>query len=94
MHNTARQESLKRQDRTGYGASEPPVSNVTAAANEDSPLLLNIAEVAKLLQVSVRTVNRLDSGGWMPKAIRILGCKRFRRNEIVAWIAAGCPKPE
>ena len=92
MHKTAKQEFLKRLDRNGYGASEPPTFK--SVASDDSPLLLTIEEVAELINLSVRTIHRLVSAKEMPLPIRVRGCKRFRRNEIVAWVAAGCPKPE
>lgn len=53
--------------------------------------LLTVAEVAAILAVSVRTVWRLNSGGQLPEAVSIGSSKRWRRDEIFAWIKTGCP---
>ncbi|MEX0701311.1 MAG: helix-turn-helix domain-containing protein [Planctomycetales bacterium] len=58
---------------------------------EQSPLL-TAPEVARLLRLSDRTVRRLDSAGRLPRGLRIGGSKRWRRDELLAWIAAGCPR--
>ncbi|MEX0702456.1 MAG: helix-turn-helix domain-containing protein [Planctomycetales bacterium] len=58
---------------------------------EHSPLL-TAREVAQLLRLSDRTVRRLDSAGRLPRGLRIGGSKRWRRDELLAWIAAGCPR--
>lgn len=94
MHRTANHNALKRLDLAGGRANDIAASNTFAAPSVDSPLILTIGEVAELLKISVRSVNRLDSARWMPMPIRILGCKRWRRLEIEAWVAAGCPKSD
>ena len=54
-------------------------------------LLLSIADLAQLLNTSSRTVHRLKSAGLIPSPVRI-GCRpRWRREEIAAWLEAGCP---
>lgn len=58
---------------------------------EQSPLL-TAPEVARLLRLSDRTIRRLDSAGRLPRGLRIGGSKRWRRDELLAWIAAGCPR--
>ncbi|MEX0717056.1 MAG: helix-turn-helix domain-containing protein [Planctomycetaceae bacterium] len=58
---------------------------------EQSPLL-TAPEVARLLRLSDRTVRRLDSSGCLPRGLRIGGSKRWRRDELLAWIGAGCPR--
>jgi predicted DNA-binding transcriptional regulator AlpA len=57
-------------------------------------LLLTAEDLARLLQLSGKTIKRMDQAGRLPRAVR-LGerghTKRWRRDEIDAWIAAGCP---
>lgn len=52
---------------------------------DQDPLLLTLAEVAKLLQVSQRTAWGLAKEGKLP-SIRIGRCLRFPRRDIEAWI--------
>lgn len=53
--------------------------------------LLQAADVAKILNVSIRTLWRLDSASQLPKSLTIGRSRRWRREEIVAWVNAGCP---
>jgi excisionase family DNA binding protein len=54
-------------------------------------LLIAAAEVAKLLQISKRTLARLQSKGAIPPPVRLGGSVRWRLEEIQKWIADGCP---
>jgi predicted DNA-binding transcriptional regulator AlpA len=58
------------------------------------PLLLPIEDVALILAVSIRSVQRLNSAGDLPEPVLIRGSVRWRRADIEAWVAAGCPKRE
>lgn len=59
-----------------------------------SPMLIPVADVAKLLGVGVRTVWRMVSGNEMVKPIRFRGNVRWNRKDLESWIEAGCPSPE
>jgi len=54
------------------------------------PLLITAAELARLLQVSTRTLWRLRSAGELPEAVRLGGAVRWRLDEIRKWIAGSC----
>lgn len=54
-------------------------------------VLLTAEELAEMLKVAVRTVWRLRSSGKLPRPVSIGSSIRWRKNEIVAWIDAGCP---
>ncbi len=58
---------------------------------EQTGLAVDAAELAKLLQVSLRHVNALNSSGRLPKPIRLGRSVRWPREELVRWIAAGAP---
>ncbi|MCX7418876.1 MAG: helix-turn-helix domain-containing protein [Planctomycetia bacterium] len=60
----------------------------TTANNE----LLDIRAVASELLggCSVRHVRRLADSGKMPSPVRLGALIRFRRSELVQWIAGGC----
>jgi excisionase family DNA binding protein len=54
--------------------------------------LVDIEWVASQLTVSSRHVRRLLDAGSMPLPIRLGSLVRWRRQEILDWIAAGCPR--
>lgn len=56
--------------------------------------LIRAQELASLLNVSVRTVWRLQSGGSIPQPIRLGGVVRWRLDEVRDWISRGCPNPQ
>jgi excisionase family DNA binding protein len=64
---------------------------VVAPASPSEPLLITAEEFAELMQVSVRSVWRLRSAGEIPEPVRIGGTIRWRREEVLQWIEAGCP---
>jgi predicted DNA-binding transcriptional regulator AlpA len=53
--------------------------------------LLNVDEVAAILNVSRRSVWRMRDGGNMPIPVKVMGCVRWRDEDIYAWINDGCP---
>lgn len=69
-------------------------ANVSPVLNLSKPsvVLMGVKEVAHCLNLSERTIWRLNGAGKLPKPVSIGGkSKRWRMNEIAAWIAAGCP---
>lgn len=54
-------------------------------------IAVDAGRLAELLDLSVRTIRRLDSSGKLPRPVRIGGAVRWRMDEIDAWLAAGCP---
>lgn len=57
-------------------------------------VLISAEELARMLNVSLRTVRRLVAARHAPAPIRLGTCVRWRRGEVLAWIAAGCPQQE
>ena len=73
--------------------AKPPAGHAPVGfVNESLPLLLTKKEGAQLVNISVRTIDRLLDADWMPELVEVLGCKRFRRAELELWVASGCPK--
>jgi len=71
-------------------------TNVTGTdAGQDMPpvesALLDVEQVAALLRCSTRTVYRLADAGKMPRPVKLGSLVRWRRGEILDWIAEGCP---
>lgn len=64
------------------------------SGNVCNTLLITVDEVAELLGIARRTVQRMDSAGKLPSPLR-LGlsgkCIRWNKAELESWIAAGCP---
>ncbi len=56
-----------------------------------SPILISAEELAKLMDVSVRTLWRLLSAGKVPQPVRIGRNTRWRLAEIREWIEKGYP---
>jgi excisionase family DNA binding protein len=67
---------------------------VTTSPPADTPVaaLLDVRAVAALLDCSTRHVYRLADGGRMPAPIRLGALVRWRRQELLDWLAAGCPR--
>ena len=59
----------------------------------EEPLLLRAQELARLLNISLRTLWRLHSAGALPRPLRLGAAVRWRADDIKQWIAAGCPGP-
>ncbi len=54
--------------------------------------LLSARDVAALLgRCSTRHLYRMVDAGRMPRPIKLGGLVRWRRDELLDWIAAGCP---
>ncbi|MBX9681854.1 MAG: helix-turn-helix domain-containing protein [Gemmataceae bacterium] len=66
----------------------PPLED---SDGEASPLLITADEVARLLNLSKRTLWRLLSAGKLPAPVRLGNAVRWRREEIRQWISQGCP---
>jgi excisionase family DNA binding protein len=58
-----------------------------------APLRITAEEVAGMLDISARTLWRLVSARRIVAPLKIGGSTRWRRAEIEAWVAAGCPVP-
>jgi prophage regulatory protein len=74
-----------------------PTTNTRNPADLPSgepPLLIGAEVVAALTQRSVRSVWRDNAEGRLPRPLRVGGAVRWRREEIVRWVAAGCPSRE
>lgn len=54
-------------------------------------VLLRVKEVAALLAISARQVWKLNTTGRLPMPVRLGRSVRWRRVELQAWLAAGCP---
>jgi excisionase family DNA binding protein len=65
------------------GAIAPAVS--AAALGSDGPLLLTIADLCRLLQVSRSTLHRMAASGKIPGRITLGAQVRYHRPTVEAW---------
>ena len=66
----------------------------TKPTNTTSSILIDAAEVARLLSVSKPTIWRLRDDGKLPPTISLTSqCIRWNRDAVLSWINAGCPVP-
>ena len=63
----------------------------TADAPEGVGLLIDIDQLSVLLRRSVASLERDQTAGRLPAQVYVGGSRRWRRAEVVAWVAAGCP---
>ena len=55
-------------------------------------VLIDAAELARMLSVSKPTIWRMREDGKLPLAIALTSqCIRWRRDAVLSWIDAGCP---
>jgi len=66
-------------------------SGVSLNNDAVEPLMITAAQVARMLQVSLRTLWRMRSAGDLPTPLRVGAAVRWRKEEIIRWIADGCP---
>ena len=56
-----------------------------------APELLTRTETVKILRCSLKHLDNMIAKGQCPKPIRLGKAPRFRKAELLEWIAAGCP---
>lgn len=71
----------------------PPAPTPTTVPQRMACELLTAVQLAELLNISERTLYRLKSRGSLPAPIQLGGSIRWRRTEILQWVADGCPPP-
>ena len=55
-------------------------------------VLIDAAELARMLSISKPTIWRMKEAGKLPKEIALTSqCIRWRRDAVLEWIDAGCP---
>lgn len=55
------------------------------------PLLVSASTLAKMLEISKRSLWRLLSAGKLPRPVRLGGAVRWKLPEVQKWIDGGCP---
>jgi excisionase family DNA binding protein len=83
-----------RPDAALVERPSPPPPPIKPESSPEMVGLIDGKEVAKLLNVSFRTVYRLKDSGRMPQPVRLGNAVRWSREAIKSWIEAGCPRED
>jgi predicted DNA-binding transcriptional regulator AlpA len=78
---------------TTDGSTEVPAPDPPGRPTTEG-LLIDIGQLSALLRRSVASLERDQARGRLPAPVYVGGSRRWRRAEIVAWVAAGCPPRE
>ncbi len=65
--------------------------SVLSPATDSPATLLDVDQVASILNCSPRHVYRLADSGAMPRPRHLGALVRWSRLEIEAWVKSGCP---
>lgn len=68
-----------------------PSEAMTSISKTTESLLLTAERMAKLLDISKRTLWRLRSAGKLPRPVALGGSVRWKAEEVRRWIDGGCP---
>lgn len=60
-------------------------------ATDTPPLLIDVAEAARLTGLSPRTIWRYASSGRFLPPVRVGGRRLWNRQKLVEWVNSGCP---
>jgi hypothetical protein len=71
------------------------ISNELGGLGTDRPLLVNFKVAADLIGVGVSTFYAMDRSGELgPRGVRLRRRRLWRRDELVEWVRADCPRRE
>ena len=65
--------------------------SLSGSSAHDEPLAYDARSLARLLDVCVRHIRRLDANGALPRPIRLGRAKRWPAEVIREWLLAGSP---
>ena len=74
-----------------YGVIAMATQTLPADAPASLPALLDVRAVAAMLNCSARHVYRLADSGRLTTPVKLGTLIRWRRDELTAWLDAGCP---
>lgn len=53
--------------------------------------LIGVRNLCEMLDVARTTIYRLKDSGRLPQPLKLGGSVKWRKDEIDAWVDAGCP---
>ncbi len=83
---------MAEQASTQNQNTKPPGEQVTGQSEPTAEsAMLDVKQVAEMLQCSTRHVYRLSDAGRMPRPLKLGQLCRWRRASLVEWLNANCP---
>jgi predicted DNA-binding transcriptional regulator AlpA len=73
---------------------QPPSPNSNPPAAPPEPLLIDVAELARLTSLSVRTLRRMDASRDVPGRVVVGRRVLYQTEAIREWVRAGLPGRE
>ena len=68
--------------------------NAKSEMGHGGSAMLDVKQVATLLNCSARHVYRLCDAGKMPRPVKLGALVRWGRKDVINWIERGCPSCE
>ena len=69
-------------------------ASTNASPTTPRPVLLTRRDLAEVLRISSRTLDRMRAGGDILDPLPGAGCPRWHPAEVATWVAAGRPRAE
>lgn len=82
--------AIERESALLPAVSEVNVASGSAEPNQSSELI-GADDVCAMLDIGTSTLYNWRDSGKLPQPVRIGGTVKWRREEVLAWIDAGCP---
>jgi predicted DNA-binding transcriptional regulator AlpA len=80
-----------RANSPGTSSSQAPEKMASSIGDR---LLIDMAELARLTSLSIRTLRRMDASREIPGRVAVRRCVRFQNEVVREWVRAGLPSPE
>ncbi len=61
--------------------------------SDQGPVMLTSNELARMLKISMRSLMETSQCCLLPAPIQLGGSIRWRADDVLPWIAKGCPQP-
>jgi excisionase family DNA binding protein len=85
----------EKMNRTTEGSIDFGTTQELSGPAANSPLLVDFRTAAKLIGVGVSTLYAMDRSGELgPYGVRLRRRRLWSREELAAWVRAGCPRRE
>jgi predicted DNA-binding transcriptional regulator AlpA len=78
----------KRREAAAKAAGPP------TPRQDDADIMVTVHEAAAMCKMSKTTFYKLHASGKTPRRVKLGALARWRRQEILDWIKAGCPSRE
>jgi excisionase family DNA binding protein len=88
-------QGFEKMNRTTDASIDFGTIQELSGSATDSPLLVDFKTAARLIGVGVSTFYAMDRSGELgPQGIRLRRRRLWRRDELVEWVRAACPRRE